>query len=271
MNKFFTLCLVISALFLLRCSSNNENKQSESIDTLAKANALIVAEAEKIIKAFPTPFEITQLLNKAGATYILDISNTPGNVDKYTTTESRALNLGIYGADLCYAATYNKKQEVTNYIAAVQKICEKIEIANVYDKITNDRINKNFDKKDSIVNICSKQISITNEALINSGRSNISAFSITGGVVEGIFLSTQLASFAKDNSKIKKVISEQKDTFKKLILLLSQYKDNKDIQDIALKLKDLDLIFDNIKGTMSNEQLIDLSAKVENLRKDFIK
>jgi hypothetical protein len=271
MNKFLIFSFVISVFLFVRCGNSVENKQSNEVDSLAKANSQTIAEAEKIIKSFPTPFEVTELLNKAGATYILDISNPIGNIDKYTTIESKSLNLGIYGADLCYAATYNKKQETTNYLSVIQKLSEKIEIPNVYDKNTTERINKNFDKKDSLVGICTIQFTNSNNVLIKSGRSNISTLSIAGGVIEGLFISTQLASFAKDNSGIKKVISNQKDTFKKLVLLLSQYKDDKEIQNISLKINDLNSIFDNINGVMSDNQLKDLSAKVEAIRKDFVK
>ena len=271
MNKFIIFSFVVTAFFLVRCGNNSENRQSKQVDSLAKVSSQTVAEAEKIIKSFPTPFEVTQLLNKAGASYILDISNPPGNIDKYTTMERKAMNLGIYGADLCYAVTYNKKQETTNYLEVIQKLSDKIEIGKVYDKSTTDRINKNFDKKDSIVGICTNQFTNSNNTLIKSGRSNVSTLSISGGVIEGLYISTMLASFAKDNSGIKKVISDQKSIFKKLLLLLSQYKDDKEIQSLSQKLKDIDSIFDSINGTMSDQQLKDLSTKIEAIRKDLIK
>ncbi|MBI5219817.1 MAG: hypothetical protein HY958_12895 [Bacteroidia bacterium] len=262
---------IVSVFILAGCGGNADNKQANAIDSLAKANQQAAAEAEQMIKSFPTPFEITQMLNKAGASYILDLSNSCDNAEKYSTAKSRALNWGIYGADLCYAATYNKKQETTNFLAATQKLVEKLEISNAFDKSVNDRMNKNFDKKDSLINMFTKQFSNTYDILNKSGRSNIAAISIASGTIEGIYISAQLAAFAKDNTELKKVIAGQKETLKKLVSLLSLYKDDKDIQEVFGKVKEVNAIFEGVNETLTDDQLKNLSAKVESIRNEFVK
>ena len=59
----------------------------------------------------PSSFEVTKLLVEAGASYILNLCNPVDNVNRYISLKSKALNLGVYGADLSYAATYNQAQE----------------------------------------------------------------------------------------------------------------------------------------------------------------
>ncbi len=262
---------VAGAFALISCGSNQETKQTSAVDSLAQANEQAIQEAETIIKSFPTPFELTKMLNDAGASYILDVSNPVENADKYATVKSKALNWGIYGADLCYAATYNKKQETTNYLVATQKLTEKLEIANAIDKSMQEKLDKNFKSKDSLINMFTKQFAETYEKLNESGRSNIATMSIAGATIESLFISTQLAAFAAKNDELKKVIAGQKDVLKKLGALLNLYKDNEDIQEVASKIKEINDIFETVADTLTDEQLKNLSAKIESIRNEYIK
>ncbi|HBX49805.1 MAG: hypothetical protein A2275_04440 [Bacteroidetes bacterium RIFOXYA12_FULL_35_11] len=268
-NSFYFF--VAGAFALSSCGGNQENKQTNAVDSLAQANEQAIQEAETIIKSFPTPFQLTKMLNDAGASYILDVSNPVESAEKYTTVKSKALNWGIYGADLCYAATYNKKQETTKYLVATQKLTEKLEIANAVDKSMQEKLEENFKSKDSLINMFTKQFAGTYEKLNESGRSNIATISIAGATIEGLFISTQLAAFAAKNDELKKVIAGQKDVLKKLGALLGLYKDNEDIQEIALKIKDINAIFDNVAETLTDEQLKNLSTKIESIRNEYIK
>lgn len=274
-KAIFSNCTIVVAVigyFITGCSNApQENQAAGKVDSIAKANEQALAEADQMIKSFPTPFEITQMLNKAGASYILDISNPFDNAEKYATTKSRALNIGIYGADLCYASTYNKKQETTNYLAASQKLAEKLEIANMFDQAVHDRMNKNFDKKDSLVSLLSKQFSTMYETLNKAGRSNVSALSVTGAVMEGIYITTQLAAFAKDNKELKKIIAGQKESLKKLAALLSLYKEDTDIQEVTLKIREISTMMEGLTETMTNDQLTEFSRKLEIIRNEFVK
>ena len=58
----------------------------------------------------PTSFELTELIQRAGAPYILTLSNDSEKAGDYITQKDKALNLGVYGTDLCYASTYMMKQ-----------------------------------------------------------------------------------------------------------------------------------------------------------------
>ena len=70
--KSTTLALTFaSAMLLASCGGNNQQVQENESDTTPKE------EAFKSVTKYPIPtaFEVTKLLNKAGASYILSLSN----------------------------------------------------------------------------------------------------------------------------------------------------------------------------------------------------
>lgn len=86
----------LSFAFVLTSCGGGQQASTEAQDENLPKDSL-VKEVTKY--PLPTAFEVTNLLNKAGASYILSLSNSTSNVDKYFTEKSKAINLGIYGAD----------------------------------------------------------------------------------------------------------------------------------------------------------------------------
>ena len=57
--------------------------------------------------SIPSPFETANLLKESGAGFDANIINSPDNASNYTSDFYKALNLGVYGADLGYITIYN--------------------------------------------------------------------------------------------------------------------------------------------------------------------
>lgn len=275
MKKSYLLFVGIIALsYIAVVSCSNENTKKENKDLEQPQNVVssekIAEDVDKIVKEIPTPFELTTLLNKAGASYIIDICNKPDNKDKYGTSKSKAINLGVYSADLCYASTYNKKQEITLFLAATQSLTEKLEIANVYNASIVERIKKNTNNKDSLINIISSTFVTTYEILNKSNKMHITALTMAGGCIEGIYLATQLASFAKDSKELKNIIVKQKEQLTKVSSLLGLLKDNQDVKETFDKINELKAIFDGVTDTLTDDQFSQISKKAETIRNEFV-
>lgn len=88
-------------------SKKNSNERPEISDEM------IEQEVEEYIYPLPSTFEVTNMLNDIEASYIFDIANDPENAGSYFTEKNRAINLGIYIADLAYATTYNQTAETS--------------------------------------------------------------------------------------------------------------------------------------------------------------
>ena len=100
------ICLLI--IGLIACTSRTDKTGSKELEA-AESDTLKDAVIESISGyPLPTAFEITNMLNEAGAPYILSISNPASNAGNYFTQVEKAINLGVYGADLSYASTYDE-------------------------------------------------------------------------------------------------------------------------------------------------------------------
>ena len=102
---------------LVNCSGGKKGEPVDETSTEAKLDKEeIEQKVREIIYPLPTAFEVTEMINKIEASYIIGLSNETSNVDKYFTDKDQAINLGIYAADLSYASLYNMKQYTIMYM-----------------------------------------------------------------------------------------------------------------------------------------------------------
>lgn len=254
--------LLLAAMFIVSCG-NRQAKEAENSSVTPKE------EAFKSVTKYPIPtaFEVIKLLNSAGATYILSLSNPVENVDKYIPAKSKALNLGIYGADLSYASTYQMKQETMNYLKVSKKLIDELQITSAFNVEFAQRVEKNIDNKDSLIHIISDSFYDTYEFLVNNGKDNTSLLVMTGSWVEGIYITTQMALISKNNEDILKIVANQKEPLAKLLELMKPYSTDKDIAEMADALKPLSDLFASVGANkLTNEQFDQINKAVAKVR-----
>lgn len=257
MLKFFFTSTLAGGIFIALlspvfygCGSNEGNEETDAADTSAtEENSLSTSErVHNIFYAIPSPIELAQLIQRAGAKYNKDLCNDPNNVAKYSTNTIKALNLGIYGADLSYASVFdNNTQECILYLTCTRKLAESLGVGNAFDDRTVDRFNANTERKDSILTIISNSYMTTDEILKESQRESTSALVITGGFLEGLYLGTQLAKVTKGNTEIVNRIAEQKATMDNIAELLDVHKKDENVANVLSDIKQLKEIYDLIK------------------------
>lgn len=265
--KFSVLLLAtIVVIFVVSCRGK-QAKDAENTSGTQKDKTF------KSVTKYPIPtaFEVIKLLNNAGASYILSLSNPVENVDKYIPTKSKALNLGIYGADLSYASTYQMKQETMNYLKVSKKLIDELQITSAFNVEFAQRIDKNIDNKDSLIHIISDSFYDTYEFLVNNGKDNTSLLVMAGSWVEGLYITTQISLISKNSEDMLKIVANQKDPLNKLLELMKPYTNDKDITEVAEALKPLAEIFATI-GTekLTKEQFDELTKAVIKVRSEII-
>lgn len=264
MKKLITAVVVAAFLvpLLYGCGSNTENAETDGMDTsdLGETSGMMkTSKAQNIFYAIPSPIELAQLIQKAGAIYNKDLLNSPNNVSKYSTNTSKALNLGVYGADLSYTSVFdNNTQESIIYLACTRKLAESLGVGNAFDEKTVDRIQANTGKKDSILTIISSSYLSTDEMLKENQRENASALVITGGFIEALYLGTQLAKNTKNNADILTRIAEQKGTLNNVVGLLRSQEQDAGVADILIGVKELKEIYDLV--TVSSQSASDVKT-----------
>jgi hypothetical protein len=259
---------LLSFLFFVACSGGGDKSKSdaESIDDISLdlsesgSSAYPVVELSKVINT----------LNEAGAGYVFSITNDPYNVDSYLSFKKQALNLGIYGADLSYAAIYGKQQQVDNYMEAFSTLFTKLEIGGDQAKGFADKLKANQENQDSLVNIISRGFIDTYRFLMENDQDELSLLILAGSWVEGVYLVGATIDFAEKKHPLRNLILEHKKSLNDLLKILEKYKDNPQLSEIYSTLTDLHNIFIAMEDKPEDEKIKALRNKIYEIRDAMI-
>ncbi len=214
----------------------------------------------------PTSVEVVEMLQRAGAPYILGISNSAANVDRYFTEKKKALNLGVYGADLSYAGTYEMNQEIMKYLQVCKRLIDELNISTSFNQGFVQRVERNLENKDSLINIVSESFYDTYVFLTDNQRDDLALLVMTGSWIEGIYLTSQIAIGARDNSEITDIILRQSDPLERLLALLDEHEDDELVNSLFIELTDIYEFINAQQSPMSSTALDSFSEKIESLR-----
>lgn len=262
MNKLLkisnsVLALVIFlALMLASCRSGGKNakKEADSL-TVPGANAAVyedIKQAEKIFYTLPSPLESAMLIKSAGALFDDNLLNPIENTKNYNTNKSMALNLGIYTCDLSFASLYDQTQLIINYMNAAKKMADGLGILDAIEQEDIDKLEENIHNTDVIMDIVSQTYLNSNSYLEDNGQPAVAAMVLTGGWLEGLYISTQLIDMKDFNgNKLVGRIIDQKLSVGILIDLLQSSKGHPAIDELINQVNKVKVVFDKITLTTS--------------------
>jgi hypothetical protein len=228
-------------LIITACGSSKKTDEQaflEGLDT-AKVQGPSISEEviTGILESIPQPLEISMLLKESGKKYNAGYLNSPDFTSKYNSNYKRALNLGIYGADLGYTNIYEQNQDGVKYMAAIKELADGLNIGRFFDIETIGRLATNSKNLDSLLLITTQNFNQINHYLQTQNRASLSVLLLTGGWLEALHITTEVAETAPQNQELRETIGSQKIILSNIVQLLTFYKDTD--QSMALLLKDL--------------------------------
>lgn len=293
-NPKLFLTLFLPSVIMSSCSEENPGAHSPNGNVVKDSTT--VDRTEKIENIFfniPSPVETINILKNAGATYEWNLPLDPMRLDDFNGTTSKALAMGIYGADLNYASVFGIDNDMYMFLSCAEKLGKDLGVGQVFSKDMTNRIEENVENKDSMQVIISETFWSMDAQLHEEGRESVSAMVVTGGWIEGVYLATQLAVLNPNNEEIKQRIAEQKYSIENLVKLLETYgTSSEEVLEITMMFKDLEKLFQQIeeekmdpettvdedgmpiigkqiKLTMSDELLNEITQLVSEIRVDF--
>lgn len=248
-NVFFGIVF----LFLSACSSEDS---ASNEDLLKEASEASVSHQKKIsdevigdlIRSIPSPLEISFLIKETNKVYDPGLLNDAGNHAMYTSSYNKALNLGIYGADLGYISLYNHTADAINYISALRNLSDQLGIGQFYNFEQIKRLALNANNIDSLLFLTTKNFEDINNYLHQKKRSEQSVLILTGGWLEALHLSCKIAQ-KNQNKVLWDRIAEQKIIFEQIYLMLDNYAYDPKINGLVQQMKPLKAVFDQISIT----------------------
>ncbi|MEK6782468.1 MAG: hypothetical protein AABY93_12230 [Bacteroidota bacterium] len=248
------LLITFAAAILTACGSGKKPDEKaflQSLDSASASGSTIDQEViNSVLQLIPSPLEISVLLKESGSKYDHSLLNSPDNLPTYNSNYKMALNLGIYGTDLGYTNIYEQNQDGIKFLTAIKSLAEGLNIGQFFDIETIGRLASNSKNLDSLLLITTQNFNSINGYLQNQGRSNLSILLLSGGWVEALHLTCDVASKNAKNKELHENIGEQKIILEQIVLLLSFYKDSD--ENMASLLKDMEELkgaFDKISIT----------------------
>jgi hypothetical protein len=265
------ISLAIAAGILSAGSISCTGKQEKKRDTpIAEEN--IRQEIQEYTYPLPSAFEVTSMLNQIEASYIVGISNDPQRAENYFSEKDKAVNLGIYAADLAYATTYNQKTEVNTYFEACETLVRELDFTAAFSQDLPDQIETNLDDKNKLVGIVTNMFENAHAYLNSQGRTEVSYLVLTGTVVEGLYLTTHISENTFQNPKIIKAILFQKEPLMKLEKMMENYQDASLIRAAYQNIKQINAIYAMEEGSasMTEAQVIKLTEVLTGIRNELV-
>lgn len=268
-RHFFPAGLILM-LLVSSCGGRQEGKSR--VITGDQETTEITSRTGEGLEEYPIPtaVEVVELLQDAGAPYILGISNPVSNVDRYFTEKSKALNLGVYGADLSYAGTYEMQQDIMKYLGVCKQLIEELNISTSFNQGFVQRVENNLENKDSLINIVSESFYDTYIFLTGNHRDDLALLVMTGSWIEGMYLTAQIAIGARENREITNIILQQDEPLEKLLSLLDEHEDDSLVYSLYQDLNEILEFLEDQESPMDDEALDSFNEKIELLRTEVI-
>ena len=201
---------------------------------------------DEAVFSIPSPIQTSLLIKSSGAKYNKSLLNVTSTASSYSTGFSKALNMGVYGADVGYVAIYDQNQDALAYLSAVRKLADDLGLSSAFDMNLIKRFEANLGKKDSLIMLVSDGFRTADDFLQNNERKDIAALVIAGGWIEGLYFTLSVANESKTKDIMNR-IAEQKTTLDNLIKILTPYYEQADFTEFTDALIDLAYDFDAIE------------------------
>jgi hypothetical protein len=256
----------ISGLTSCNSGSSEEKKKKEELEKVPELRT----EIQKNVYPLPTSAQVIKLLTELEVGYNLGISNPVDNAKKYYTSPKRAINLGVYGADLSYATLYNMQQEVINYMSAIRTIANDLNMSKIYNAPLYDSIKKNFDNRDRLVKILTAAFDETYAYMSENDQQNLALLVVGGAWVEGMYLTTEVNDAAYSVAGISKVLIEQKKSFDLFLDITKPYMEDKDVKEFIDNLEPIKTVYAGLTTSLTDKNIIDITKAIAIIRSKII-
>lgn len=293
-----SLFVLASSLFLWGCGdpeTNTNDKVDDILDVEIDTTATTVFKFNNTLFSVPSPYQIALMIKELNIDYNRDLLNPTTSSGNYTDNFKKALNFGIYGADLGYLNIYEQTPDAINYFSVLKMMSQELGISGAFDKPTINRIEANMGNKDSLLFIMSNTYRKADSYLKDNSRNDVGVLILAGGWIESIHILTNIARSEEANKDVINRLGEQKHPLDNLIKILSPYYNQSEqftnlldgLIDLAYEFDGVDYEYKYIEPTtkpdqkltivnsesniiISDEQLKTIADKVNSIRLNVI-
>ena len=275
---------VAASMIFVACGSD-----APTDDTITPPTEDSVAnevQTEEVTYSLPSPLQIASIFKKSGLKYKAGVTSDLRDPAKYTSNLNKAINLGVYSADLSYAVLNKQNQEAMTYMKLSRQLADNLGMGTVFDQGNlSTRFEKNLSNEDSLAYIIAELQMVTDMYLDENDQQQITSIVFSGAWVESMYIGSKVYEKGKDKSLNSK-LAEQMTILGSIINALKA-EEKKDaaitglIADLVV-VKDAYDALPSVKNnpeaeddtdkelTLTDDEVTQLTTKIEVLRTKFI-
>ncbi len=243
-NSILTIFLILVVITLSCNNRQSNNAKEQKFNDIVNDTTKTYVSYKNAVYCIPSPQLVNLYIKRFGIYPNFTAVNPISNIDKYSTSAKKALNLGIYGVDLGYMNLFNVSENTNAYVAAIGNLSHDIGLNviftnNVYNTIINLKNNP-----DSLAKYLTLLFSDADTYFNNNSQQQTSDLVIAGGWIESFYL----LNFTYNQYKIDNIanyILQQKFIVENLIKKLAPFYENSpEIHELIDNLVDIAYDFD---------------------------
>ena len=278
---FYSTGIFLSCCILFSSCGNpenpDENNSTQTDTTVSVKKDTSGNPAKDFFYSLPSPLVMAKVFKKTGLKYVEGVANSPDNVSKYSSTQSKTLNLGVYSADLAYCVLNKQSQQASKYMESVKKLSDDLGMSTLFN--SDDylkRFKNNLNNEDSLINVVCQLKSEMDVFMKDNEKEKETLLIFIGAWIENMYIATQLTKDA-NKEKVAMRIAEQKYILNSLTNVSTNFQTDAEFKALYQKLSELKTLFDNLsvqgeeeKIVMDELQLKAITEKTRDLRKEIV-
>ncbi|MBL4704554.1 MAG: hypothetical protein JKY54_08530 [Flavobacteriales bacterium] len=223
----FTLLLLVTS-----CGEPEDTIVQIEINENDLINIPILEESDDFVFIPPSPIEIARYFKSAGLSYDIEKLNAVSNRDKYHTKFKKALNFGIYSADLATCVLHDRIGDAQSYLEVIESLADDIGMSSIFSGDIVGKFKRNMDNSDSIQELLDDMQYNTMTYIEVNGEDDLEAIYYAGAWMEGMYLGA-LTLKEQDPEKIVQKLSSQIELGNKIARGLEKIEDqDPEIKDV---------------------------------------
>ena len=247
--RFLKLSSIAAISFLAVSCANADSDQAIVEEEVVEEVVNEVSEdpIDEIFYQVPSPNDLFNVLKDADISYNKDILNDLSLVETFNTKKSKALNFGVYAADLAYVSSLGQIGDASNFFETIRSLSKELEIENAMNDVIYARIQENLDASnpDSLFSLSNETYYKAYAYLDDNDRGDVLGMIVIGGWIEGLNIILNVQEY-KENSDVVQRIADQRLTLENLLVFTSRIQ-NEDLDNIISELAPIEELFSSLE------------------------
>ena len=258
--------LLISFFSFTGC--RNKSNEAKKIQKKVEEEQVKTIEGQIKDNVYPLPSsaQVIKMLADLDVGYQIGITNPAENAKKYLRSNTRAINIGVFGADLSYVTLYNIPQEVINFLNSIRSLANELNMAKIYDESLYEKIKQNYDNKDELVKILTGAFNDTYIYLSDNDQQALALLVVGGAWVEGMYLTCHVSYAAYQFAGISKNLLEQKKSFELYLDITRPYLSDPNLNDFVNKLEPIKNVYAGLTTSLTAKDIENITEAIEGVR-----